>query len=318
MSINLSPASIIKISEFSSSFTFPDYIEIFGDKTSIQKLSELKSLSFTATKFLSYELQILKKSTWKDSAIPAFFQIEIISQTVFAFVRKIMIDNFDIFPDDISLDSVENAHFGKIYIGDTMEIRSKITQIDHSFIGFEISIEKNKEKISEGTFRFRLENSRENSLCIIKPDAVKADLVEQILAVIEKNEIKISCAKKSNGNTDLLRRKKILTESDCRSLYEEHLERPFYSEIQNFMTSGESVVCVLEGSYVNGVGCIKRYRELMGATDPQQALPGTIRYFAGSNKGENAVHGSDSPAAALREIPIFFPELRIWPKILMS
>ena len=318
MPINLTLSSIIKISGSPSSFIFPDSIEIFGDKTSIEKLSELKSLSFIARKFLSYELQILKESAWKDSGIPAFFQIEIISQTVSAFVRKIMIDNFDIFPDDTSLISVENAHFGKIYPGDTMEIKSKITEVNHSSINFEISIEKNTEKISKGIFRFNLEHSRENSLCIIKPDAVKAGLVEQILAVIENNQIRISCAKKSNGNIELLRRKKILTESDCRSLYAENLERPFYPEIQDFMTSGESVVCIIEGPYVDVDGCIKRYRELMGATDPQQALPGTIRYFAGLNKGQNAVHGSDSPAAALREIPIFFPEIRIWSKMLIS
>ena len=153
MPINLTLSSIIKISGSPSSFIFPDSIEIFGDKTSIEKLSELKSLSFIARKFLSYELQILKESAWKDSGIPAFFQIEIISQTVSAFVRKIMIDNFDIFPDDTSLISVENAHFGKIYPGDTMEIKSKITEVNHSSINFEISIEKNTEKISKGIFK---------------------------------------------------------------------------------------------------------------------------------------------------------------------
>lgn len=287
-----------------------DSVEIIGASANITQLSEIKSLNCIASKLIINDDRFLKDLY---SSIPTSTKIEMVFQAASVLINKLLRDNFDIFPDILALSSVKNLTTEDIFVGNLLRIEVKATEVDYSHITFEGTIETNGKEVLKALFEVSLLNTKEKSLCIIKPDAVKAGLVEQILSVINKNSIKIASTQ-IKENVDLLRRKKLFTEEECRALYAEHIQKPFYPEIQNFMMSGECVVCVLEGPSINGIGCIKRYRDLMGATDPQQASPGTIRHFAGSNKGENAVHGSDSPEAALREIPIFFPNLRFWSK----
>ena len=130
----------------------------------------------------------------------------------------------------------------------------------------------------------------ERTLSIIKPDAVGKNVIGEILARFEQAGLKVVAAK-------MLR----LSDAVAGGFYAEHKERSFYADLVAFMTSGPVVVQVLEGE-----GAIARNRELMGATNPQEAAPGTIRADFAQSIDANAVHGSDSPASAAREIAYFF------------
>jgi nucleoside-diphosphate kinase len=133
-------------------------------------------------------------------------------------------------------------------------------------------------------------NDKEQTLSIIKPDAVKENHIGEIVARFEKNGLSITAMKMLQ-----------LTKAQAMQFYVEHKERPFYNDLTNFMTSGPVVVMVLEGE-----NAIMKNRDLMGATDPSQAKPGTIRKDFAQSKQSNAVHGSDSPESAKREITFFF------------
>ena len=130
----------------------------------------------------------------------------------------------------------------------------------------------------------------ERTFSIIKPDATERNLTGAINAVIEKAGLRIVGQKRVRW-----------TKTQAEKFYEEHAARPFYGELCAFMTSGPIVVQVLEGE-----NAIAKYREVMGATDPAQADEGTIRKLFARSKGENSSHGSDSPAAAEREIALNF------------
>jgi len=130
----------------------------------------------------------------------------------------------------------------------------------------------------------------EQTFSIIKPDAVSRNLVGEIYARFEKNGLKIVAAKM-----------KRLSAAEACAFYREHEGKPFYEPLVEFMTSGPVFVQVLEGE-----NAIRRYRELMGSTNPADAAPGTIRADFAESTRRNAVHGSDSPASAAREIAFFF------------
>ena len=128
----------------------------------------------------------------------------------------------------------------------------------------------------------------ENTLCIIKPDAVKNGFIEDINEKIKESGIKITKSKRLTLDREI-----------AENFYAEHSERPFYGELVDFMTSGDCVIQVLEGDDV-----VSKYRELMGATNPAEADEGTLRKLFATSLGENAVHGSDSLQSAEREIAI--------------
>ena len=130
----------------------------------------------------------------------------------------------------------------------------------------------------------------ERTFSIIKPDATQRDLTGQVNAVIEKAGLRI-----------VAQRRVRWTLAQAQKFYEEHKARPFYGELTTFMTSGPIIIQVLEGE-----NAIAKYREVMGATDPAKAADGTIRKLFARSVGENSVHGSDSPAAAEREIALNF------------
>lgn len=130
----------------------------------------------------------------------------------------------------------------------------------------------------------------ETTFSIIKPNAVKKNAIGSIIQIFEKNGLKIAAAK-------LVK----LEKAKCEEFYAEHKERPFFGELVSFMTSGPVVLMALKGD-----NAVAKNREIMGATDPKKAAPGTLRALFGDNVGENAVHGSDSPASADRELKIFF------------
>jgi nucleoside-diphosphate kinase len=130
----------------------------------------------------------------------------------------------------------------------------------------------------------------ERTLSIIKPDAVSKNVIGEILSRFEKNGLRVVAAK-------MLR----LSDAVAGGFYAEHKERPFYPALVEFMTSGPVVVQVLEGE-----GAIAKNRDLMGATDPKKAAAGTIRADFAQSIDANAVHGSDSPESAAREIAYFF------------
>ena len=128
----------------------------------------------------------------------------------------------------------------------------------------------------------------EKTLCIIKPDAVANNFVDQINEMIESKGLSILKSKKTDISPEIAKR-----------FYAEHTEKPFFNELVNFITSGPAVVQILEGD-----SCILAYRSLMGATNPEEAEEGTIRKKFAESISKNAVHGSDSPESADREIEI--------------
>ena len=134
--------------------------------------------------------------------------------------------------------------------------------------------------------------ARERTFSIVKPDAVRANHIGGILAKLEAAGLTIVAAKLMQLSPEL-----------AGKFYDVHRERPFFQELVDFMTSGPILVQVLEGE-----NAIARNREVMGATDPAKAAPGTIRAEFGTNVGENAVHGSDGPDTAKTEIALFFSE----------
>jgi nucleoside-diphosphate kinase len=132
--------------------------------------------------------------------------------------------------------------------------------------------------------------SVERTLSIIKPDAVAKNVIGQIYSRFEDAGLKIVAAKM-----------KLLSREDAERFYEVHRERPFYRDLVDFMTSGPVMIQVLEGE-----NAIALNRELMGATNPQEAVPGTIRADFAQSIDANAVHGSDGPDTAAVEIACFF------------
>lgn len=130
----------------------------------------------------------------------------------------------------------------------------------------------------------------ETTFAIIKPDAVEKNLAGAILAHIEKAGFVIKGAKRIH-----------LTKAQAEGFYAEHSARGFFGELVTFMSRGPVFVLALQAE-----GAILKWRETMGATDPAAAAEGTIRKLYGASKGENATHGSDSPAAAARELAYFF------------
>lgn len=130
----------------------------------------------------------------------------------------------------------------------------------------------------------------EQTLSIIKPDAVSKNIIGKIISRFEKAGLKIVAAKMLHMNED-----------KAGGFYAEHRARPFFGELVEFMTSGPIVVQVLEGE-----NAIALNRELMGATNPENAEEGSIRKDFAESIGRNAVHGSDSAESAAREIRYFF------------
>jgi len=135
----------------------------------------------------------------------------------------------------------------------------------------------------------------EQTLSIIKPDAVKKNVIGKILDRFESNGLRIAAIKKIQ-----------LTKEQASKFYEVHKDKPFFNELVEFMTSGPVVVSVLEGE-----DAVAKNRKLMGATNPKEAEPGTIRADFAESIDANAVHGSDSLENAKREIEFFFTKEEI-------
>jgi nucleoside-diphosphate kinase len=131
----------------------------------------------------------------------------------------------------------------------------------------------------------------ERTLTIIKPDALAAGHAGDIIKIFEANQFKIVAARLVN-----------LTEKEAEGFYAVHRGKGFFESLTNFMSSGSALVMVLEGE-----GAIARLREVMGATNPANAAPGTIRKLYATSIERNAVHGSDAPETAAYEIGYFFP-----------
>lgn len=137
----------------------------------------------------------------------------------------------------------------------------------------------------------------QRTFCIIKPDAVEKKKAGAILALLEEAGFEILALKKLH-----------LSKKVAEGFYAVHKERPFFGELVEFMTRSPVCIAVLQRE-----DAVAHYRKVMGATDPAKADAGTIRKLYGSNVGENAVHGSDSPENAKIEIGYFFPASEVAP-----
>ena len=135
----------------------------------------------------------------------------------------------------------------------------------------------------------------ERTLSIVKPDGVKKNLIGEVIKRFEQKGLRIAALK-------MLR----MSEDDAKGFYIVHKERPFYDSLTGFMSEGPIVAVVVEGE-----NAISKVRELMGATNPKDAAPGTIRADFASDIEHNIVHGSDSKESASYEIPYFFSSLEI-------
>ncbi len=135
----------------------------------------------------------------------------------------------------------------------------------------------------------------ERTLSIVKPDAVAKNVIGKILSRFEGGGLKIVAARMMQ-----------LSRAEAEAFYGVHRERPFFKDLVNFMISGPIMVQVLEGE-----NAIAKNRELMGATDPKKAAPGTIRADFADSIDANAVHGSDAPETARVEVAFFFPSMNI-------
>jgi nucleoside-diphosphate kinase len=136
----------------------------------------------------------------------------------------------------------------------------------------------------------------ERTLSIIKPDGVANNLIGEIYKRFEKEGLRIVAAKMKH-----------LSREEAEGFYAVHKERPFFNDLVNFMISGPVMIQVLEGD-----NAINKNRDLMGATDPKQATPGTIRADLAKSIDENTVHGSDSSETASQEITYFFKSNEIY------
>ena len=135
----------------------------------------------------------------------------------------------------------------------------------------------------------------ERTLSIIKPDAVAKNVIGKIYARFEAAGLKIVAARMMH-----------LSRAEAEAFYGVHRERPFFRDLVEFMISGPVMVQVLEGE-----NAIQKNRDLMGATDPKKAAPGTIRADFADSIDANAVHGSDGPDTAAAEVAFFFPRMQI-------
>ena len=138
----------------------------------------------------------------------------------------------------------------------------------------------------------------ERTLSIVKPDGVSRNLIGNVYQRFQKAGLRIVAAR-------MLR----LSQQQAELFYEVHKERPFYKDLVRYMTSGPVIAQVLEGE-----GAIAKNREIMGATDPKKAAPGTIRADLAQSIEANVVHGSDAPETAAREIAFFFSASEICPR----
>ena len=132
----------------------------------------------------------------------------------------------------------------------------------------------------------------ENTLSIIKPDAVERNLVEDIKNIFIKNNLTIKDSKKIHISKD-----------EASEFYKVHQSKPFYDDLCSYLSSGPIIVMVLEGE-----NAVKKNREIMGATNPKEAKPNTIRKLYGISIDKNSVHGSDSSENAKQEISFFFKD----------
>jgi nucleoside-diphosphate kinase len=133
----------------------------------------------------------------------------------------------------------------------------------------------------------------ERTLILVKPDAFARNLSGEIIARFERKGLRLAALKQMTMTSEL-----------AEQHYAEHAEKPFFGELTSFITSGPLVAMVLEGDRA-----IEAARQVIGATDPLKAAPGSIRGDFAIEVGQNMVHGSDAPESAAREVGLFFPEL---------
>lgn len=138
----------------------------------------------------------------------------------------------------------------------------------------------------------------ERTLSIVKPDGVRGNVIGEVYRRFEKAGLSIIAARMLH-----------LSQREAEGFYAVHRERPFYRDLVRYMTSGPVIVQVLEGE-----SAIARHRDIMGATDPKQAAPGTIRADFATSIEQNVVHGSDAADTAAREIAYFFSVTELHPR----
>lgn len=264
----------------------------------------VKDVSCVGHKFIGSNEWFFQGHFPSNPVMPGVLQVEAIAQTACVLVAKSFELGSGNIPTGCLFASIDRARFKKpVRPGSQLKMEVKLLKIMSSIAVFSGTGSVDGEVVVEVEFKAAFENP-EFTLGIIKPDAVRNGHIEEILNLLETNGIKVASQKLGNFVVPMQKRMKISLEQ-AKAFYEIHSARPFYNDLCEFMSSGDSFVMVLQGQNV-----VEKYREIMGATNPASADEGTIRKLYGISIDENSVHGSDSKENAVKEIRFFFEEFR--------
>lgn len=232
--------------------------------------------------------------------MPGVLQVEAMAQSACLLAnyhtRHIDLDRNTLFA------SIDSAYFyGIVSPGDRLDIHTELKIKSGSIAQFESYCEVNETVVAKAEFKAALKFTEEYTFAMIKPNAFMHR--EHIMDIIRSNGLEVASYYEESSKMTIPARKVVnITRDTAEKFYIEHKEKPFFDQLCNFITMGPSEVFILKGE-----NAISKYRHIIGATDPKDALPGTIRSIYGKSIDENAVHGSDSAGSAKREIEIHFP-----------
>ena len=260
---------------------------------SIQLVSESEILGW---KYIGWNEPFFQGHFPGNPIMPGVLQVEMIAQVAAAgLAAKNNCSDYKVL-----LASIDKARFYKpVFPGCLLEGKITVARVINGIYVISGILTIDSELVSEVEIKARLSEPN-RTLSIIKPDAVSH--AQNIIEILKLNALNIEQVK--NGEfTHYLKKQVRIDRAVAEEFYKEHADKPFFTELCDYMTTGDSILMVLKGE-----DAVTRYRNLMGATDPKKAAPGTLRSLFGTGIDANAVHGSDSVSSAAREIAIMFPE----------
>lgn len=261
----------------------------------IDTLEILSETHFKGKKHVGWNEPFFQGHFPGDPIMPGVLQVEAIAQAACAGLGYFRTRSWQ-----VRLAKIDSARFhAPVLPGCVLDIDVQVTSHMRTLYAIDGSISVNGHAVSEATIKAAVLNV-EQTLCIIKPGAFARGQADFIFEILRANGLKVATAK--HGERQILLKKQIrITHEQAELFYSEHKEKKFFPDLCRIMSAGDVIVAILEGENV-----VKRYRDIMGATNPKDAEQGTLRKLFGVDLDDNAVHGSDSNESAAREIEIFF------------